>query len=120
MQKVITTDCLGPALLQIWWEHARRKLDMTQTPKPPPQNLNTDDALTFQANSGADDSEDTEDPFNRGASRAGKLDMFRVPLPKQPKNTVEGGNKWPTEGGFQMTPGAKKCPEIGPGPQKLA
>jgi hypothetical protein len=84
-------------------------------PKPP-QNTSTDDAAIFQANSGDDnDTDDTEDPIGRGADRAGKLDMFVTPLPKEPKHTVEGGNRKPVFGGFQLTPGAKGDSAVGIG-----
>lgn len=86
----------------------------------PPANINSDDAAIFALNSPDDDeTDDTEDPANRGSAPANKVDMFRTRPQKATKRTVHGGAT-PRPGGFQLTPGARKDPSVGPPGPKLA
>lgn len=89
---------------------------MSNQPSPVPR----DDAAIFSLNTASDDvgdETDSEDPLGKGkgASPIGQLDMFRATPPKVVGKKVTGGNKEPRAGGFQLTQGAKSCPEIGPG-----
>lgn len=89
----------------------------------PTDHISSDDAALFSINTPNDDTDgdqdDREDPIGRNASHTGQLDMFVSPLPKQPKNRVRGGARGPGSE-MQLTPGARRCPEIGIAPQKLA
>lgn len=79
----------------------------------PPLNLNSDDAAIFAANTPDTDSDDTEDPVARGASKAGQLDMFRARTPRPPRTGVHSGALPGQAGAFQRTPGARHDPLIG-------
>jgi hypothetical protein len=83
---------------------------------PVTRNISSDDAAIFAANTPDTETDDMdEDPVSRGASKAGKVDMFKGYQPRTPKAVTRGGNREPGTGGISLTPGARKHPEIGPG-----
>jgi hypothetical protein len=85
---------------------------------PLTSNISSTDAAIFQANTPNDNSDGDmdEDPIGKGggASPIGQLDMFHGYPTKVVRAITRGGNSGPGEQ-MLLTPGAQKCPEIGPG-----
>ncbi len=77
----------------------------------PPLNISSDDAAFFQASTAGQDSDvesdsdDTEDPVGRGASKIGQLDMF-VSRPTRQRHLARGGTGQP-QPRVNLTKGAR-------------
>jgi len=80
--------------------------------------ISGDDAAILQANTDSSDGPDPEDPVTKGASKTGQITNFQGFQPKKVATGVRGGNSGPQSHGFQLTPGARQNPCIGP--DKLA